>query len=76
MTGAARSTRSVRVADSVTSPLADCRERVSVIVPATVPVCSAIWLVEKAAVVLPAGIVKLTVRPPVGNWMAASSIAI
>src|SRR5579871_2657158 len=45
-------------------------------VEATVPVCSCIcgpWLAKIASVVL-AGIAKLTVRPPVENWTAGSTV--
>ena len=45
------------------------KDGVNVIVPATVPVCSRIVveLLGNTACVVPAGMVKLTVRPPVAN---------
>ena len=44
---------------------------VRVVVPATVPVLSfTLEAPEKLACVDPAGIVKLTVAPPVANWIA------
>src|ERR1022692_3971901 len=46
-----------------------CQLTVSVMVPATVPVCSE----KDTGVVLLAGIVKLAVRPPVETWMDGAS---
>src|SRR5713226_677181 len=50
------------------------KEGVSVIVPATVPVCRRIWfeLFGNTAWVAPAGMTKVTVRPPVANCTAGS----
>ena len=47
---------------------------VILIEPATLPVCTRIvvWLFGKMARVVSAGIVKLTVRPPVANCTAGS----
>ena len=53
----------------VTSTPPVVRARVTVMVPATVPVCSA----TAGVVVVPAGTVKFNVRPPVENWTAGSS---
>src|SRR5215831_13546116 len=46
------------------------------IVPETVPVWRPMSLAVKTAAVERAGTVKVTVRPPVENWMAGSSIGL
>ena len=66
MAGAARAILMVwlRLLASRSTPTA-CSAKVSVMVPETLPVCSAIC----EDCVAFAGIVKLAVRPPVENWM-------
>ncbi len=58
--------------EGVTSAPADCRRAVTVSAPDTVPVCSATLAAGNNSLVLPAGMVKLTVVPPVENWIVES----
>src|SRR5262245_23322846 len=75
MTGGPAGTRMVRAgagAGVMSSPEA-ARRTVSVITPATVPVCTAKLDGGNTAVLDPAGTVKTTVRPPDANCTAGSS---
>ncbi len=57
----------------VTVVPAACNDAVTVIVPAVVPVIRrTLCCVPKTACVVPAGMVKLAVNPPLENWIAGS----
>ena len=74
MTGAARLTREVRLGwgSGVMSTPAAENWTVTVMAPATVPVCIARGDIANSAAVLPAGMLKSTTLPPVMKWMVES----